>query len=51
MNHILFGIEILSLAVIVGGGIVLGVGIRPRFINAVQQSTTVYGLESLHINI
>jgi Ca2+/H+ antiporter len=51
MNHILLSIEILSLVVIVGGGIVLGGGVRPQFIKAMQQSIAVNELESLHISI
>lgn len=51
MNHIFLSIEILSLAVIVGGGIVLGGGLRPQFIKAMQQSNAVHELEALHINV
>ncbi len=47
MDHVLFSIEILCLAVIVGGGIVLGGGLRPQFIKAMQQSKAVHELESL----
>jgi hypothetical protein len=50
MNHILVTIEILCLSVIVGGGIVLGGGLRPQFMKAMKQSKAVHELETLHIN-
>jgi hypothetical protein len=50
MNHILVSVEILCLSVIVGGGIVLGGGVRPQFIKAMKQSKAVHELETLHIN-
>jgi hypothetical protein len=51
MDHLLFSFQLLSLSVIVGGGIVLAGGSRPQFIEAMQQSQAVHELESLHINI
>lgn len=51
MNNILLSIQMLSLAIIAGGGIVLGGGLRPQFIKAMSQSKAVHELESLHINI
>jgi uncharacterized membrane protein YbhN (UPF0104 family) len=49
--NILFSVQMLCLAIIAGGGIVLGGGLRPQFIKAMGQSKAVHELESLHINV
>ncbi|WP_462410080.1 hypothetical protein [Neobacillus sp. Marseille-QA0830] len=51
MNHILLSIQLLCLAIIAGGGIVLGGGLRPQFIKAMAQSKAVHELEALHIHV
>jgi hypothetical protein len=51
MGHFLVSLQLLCLAVIVGGGLVLGGGVRPHFLKAMNQAKAANELEPLHINV